>query len=180
MLFRKELMIFLVSISTISSQTLNIKNIKVENKYPVKVIGDESDSLILADPMDFCYKGGKIYIADIGDHNIKILGDGSKLIKEFGRYGQGPEEFGLIKGIDVDNNGYIIVDEMQRVQLLDKDGHYVKGMKISLGSLVSSVKFGWKGLIYINNAKEGYLFTVYDRNFNVLKRFGDIYCIGSP
>jgi len=69
---------------------------------------------------------------------------------------------------------------MQRVQLLDKDGHYVKGMKISLGSLVSSVKFGWKGLIYINNAKEGYLFTVYDRNFNVLKRFGDIYCIGSP
>jgi|GEM_PF-3867225 len=60
MLFKKELMIFLVSISTISSQTLNIKNIKVENKYPVKVIGSESDSLILADPMDFCYKGGKI------------------------------------------------------------------------------------------------------------------------
>ena len=97
------------------------------------VLGNESDENYLfcqvwdikADSM------GNIYVLDAGAHNIKKYDRQGKYLQTIGRQGQGPGEFERPFTLSFDKNGNIYVIQMQKVQVFDRNGVYIKSIPLS-------------------------------------------------
>ena len=108
------------------------KIIKIENKYPVTIIGEkEDDEVIFNEPnyVRFNKFDQNIYVVDRKDNKILIFDKELNFIDEFGRYGQGPGEFYHPYDITFDSEGNkLIIDKGNaRIQIFNKDNKYVSG-----------------------------------------------------
>jgi DNA-binding beta-propeller fold protein YncE len=74
---------------------------------------------------------GNIYILDAGAHNIKKYDREGTYLQTIGGQGQGPGEFAMPFTLNFDKNGNIYVIQMQKVQVFDRNGVYIKSIPFS-------------------------------------------------
>ncbi|MHB0977673.1 MAG: 6-bladed beta-propeller [Candidatus Aquicultorales bacterium] len=84
---------------------------------------DKSGQPIVNNPMGLFYYENKLYVTDVGDHDVKVFSLDGKLLKKFGRSGRKKGEFLFPHGITADEDSVYVVDSNNsRVQVFDKDG----------------------------------------------------------
>ena len=175
MKIKRAFIIFLLFTECFTAQNINFNKLPIEEKFPIRVRGTEKDDIYFSYPGMICYDRyqDKVLIADIKDYKIKIFNGELDYIEEFGNYGQGPGEFVVLQGVDLDREGNMLISEWTRIQIINKDKKPINILNISLNR--NYAKFDKRGFIYINNAKDGFLFSVFSKNGDLVKKFGDIY-----
>ncbi len=73
---------------------------------------------------------GNIYVVDSGQYRIQKYDKNGNYLKTIGRRGQGPGEFQTPFGMSFDAEGRIYVREYEKIQILDKNGEYIRGIKV--------------------------------------------------
>ena len=174
----KYLLFVLVIIVSYKSFSQNIPVNDI--KYPLKLNADPEDMPVFSH-FAFLYFDkftNQLFCTDFVSHKIKILDKNLNLIKEFGRFGQGPLEFNQPTGISSNSKGAYIVTDFgnQRIQILDK--------KYEINSIIRlktrSPTWGYaiidnKNNIWVNCPLDGHLLSVYDLNGNIVKILGELY-----
>ena len=161
------------------------KIIKIENKYPVTIIGEkEDDEVIFNEPnyVRFNKFDQNIYVVDRKDNKILIFDKELNFIDEFGRYGQGPGEFYHPYDITFDSEGNkLIIDKGNaRIQIFNKDNKYVSGFNQIMYNYRPNIAVDSKRRIYLNLPENDSLFTVFDYNGNQLFKIGKILKSDNP
>jgi hypothetical protein len=138
------------------------------------VIGKETDkenywfSLLNSVAVD---DSGNIYTLDPKEIRIRVFDSRGKLLRAFGRRGQGPGEFSGPGLRDVMSNGNLIISDLmnRRYSILTPDGKSIRD--VSYGSFnPSRLKFDNKGFLYTLNVIRGenvrWELTKFDQNMN--------------
>lgn len=120
--------------------------------------GLEVDANIqLYKPSDFVITNkGEIVVCDAKEHNIVIFNKDGKLIRRFGRLGQGPAEFNHPEKVGLFNDKLIVSDDNNfRIQVLTMSGEYMKAYPVVI-SLAGGSRMWFRkdGSYYFNT--EGY------------------------
>jgi DNA-binding beta-propeller fold protein YncE len=70
---------------------------------------------------------GRVYVADLGRHEILVLAPDGSVLGRIGRFGTGPGEFSSPCDVLVDARGWLYVCDSNnhRIQVLDADGNFV-------------------------------------------------------
>lgn len=156
------------------SQKVDIKNISVEVKKPVKVIGAENDktTFYIVEDIKYNPRNNLLYISDGGNNRIVVLDTDLKFVKEFGQQGQGPGEFDYPMGISIGKNNEIIIrDEGNtRIQTVNPDGEHLFAFPFFL--IGPHIATDSKGQIYINSVKDKTLFSIFNNNGDLITEFG--------
>lgn len=111
-------------------------------------------------PNSICFKDGRFYIIDTGDHYVKVFDTQGKLLLKFGGAGQEKGKFRNPMGINVDELGRIYVADSNnyRVQVFDSTGKVVsvwegKGAEKVGGYIIPrGISFDKKGYVWIANS----------------------------
>jgi DNA-binding beta-propeller fold protein YncE len=113
-------------------------------------------------------KSGRIFVADTGEHNIKVYSDAGKLVQVIGQVGTKPGEFNAPTHMSfIDSQLYVTDTFNSRVQVLDSKGEFVRSIGsrgLYLGNLVrpKGVTADSEGNVYIIESFHDYL-LVYDQ-----------------
>lgn len=70
-----------------------------------------SEEAFLAQPAAAGETGGQIYVADLQLNAIKTYGGSGNYLRQFGRRGKGPGEFGVLYGMHVDGEEIVTMDD---------------------------------------------------------------------
>jgi len=122
-------------------------------------------------------KTGRIFVADTGEHNIKVYSDAGKLVQIIGQVGTRPGEFNAPTHISFVGDRLYVTDTFNaRVQIFDSKGKFLRSIGsrgLYLGNLVrpKGVTADNLGNIYIIESFHDYL-LVYDRNDQFLLPIG--------
>ena len=75
---------------------------------------------------------GNLYVLDWGDVDIKVFAPDGRLLRKFGKQGQGPGEFDIPVRFAVDDDGGIVLlsGRQHQVIFLDADGKYVSSFRV--------------------------------------------------
>ena len=98
---------------------------------------------------------GRLYVADTGEHNIKVFSDAGDLIQTIGKRGSTPGEFNGPTHISVDSDRLYVADTLNaRVQVLALDGTPsgdIGQRGLYVGNLVrpKGVTFDQDGNVYV-------------------------------
>lgn len=83
-------------------------------------------------PVGLYYRDGKLYVTDVGDHDVKIFSTDGRLLKKFGGPGTGKGKFQFPHGIVFDGKRIFVVDSNNaRVQVFDESGRFLYLFKSS-------------------------------------------------
>jgi hypothetical protein len=99
-------------------------------------------------------KDGNVYLADFAENRILVFNNEGKFVKQIGRAGDGPGEFRRLAGIDLLNNGSIVITENygfdRKVKKLDAKGKELEsGWLVSLPHPFGGLRYRRDGLFYI-------------------------------
>lgn len=127
----------------------------------------------LTDPSGFHMVDDRIYIADGFSFFIYSQKD-HKLIKKYGRQGEGPGEFMLVGGnvlMLTFEPGHLMVNSYGRITHFTKEGVYLKEKKIkTVARYLLPIGNLWVGLNYKRENKFLYHYiNIYDSTFNLVK-----------
>jgi hypothetical protein len=125
-------------------------------------------------PAMFLVKNNKIYILDQATVFIYSLKDG-KLIKKFGKAGEGPQEFKMGGGgrplsMSFDKE-MLMVNSLYRLSFFDLEGNFIREEKISVDNLLFPVKDKYVGIgpVPVENKSQFVGFTLFDQKFTSQK-----------
>ncbi len=122
-------------------------------------------------------KSGRIFVADTGEHNIKVYSDKGKLVQVIGQIGTKQGEFNAPTHLSFVGDRLYVTDTFNaRVQLFDSNGKFIRAVGsrgLYLGNLVrpKGVTADSLGNIYIVESFHDYL-LVYDKNSRFLLPIG--------
>ncbi len=93
----------------------------------------EDESQLFHEPSDIeIGKDCLVYILDAGNNRIQVFDNSEKIIRTIGREGKGPAEFTYPVDMAIDHQYNLIISEsMNRIQILDHEGVYKTGFKIT-------------------------------------------------
>jgi DNA-binding beta-propeller fold protein YncE len=120
---------------------------------------------------------GRVYVADTGEHNIKVFTDAGKLVQIIGQVGVKPGEFNAPTHIAFVNGQLYVTDTFNaRVQVFDAQGKFLRvyGERgLYMGNLVrpKGVTADSEGNVYIIESFHDYL-LVYDKDTRFLLPIG--------
>jgi DNA-binding beta-propeller fold protein YncE len=123
------------------------------------------------------HKTGRIFVADTGEHNIKVYSDAGKLLQVIGQVGTQPGEFNAPTHLSFVGGQLYVTDTFNaRVQVFDSEGKYLRSVGsrgLYLGNLVrpKGVTADSTGNIYIIESFHDYL-LVYDQDTRFLLPIG--------
>ena len=122
-------------------------------------------------------KSGRVFVADTGEHNIKVYSDAGKLVQVIGQIGTKRGEFNAPTHISFVGDRLYVTDTFNaRVQLFDSKGEFIRAIGsrgLYLGNLVrpKGVTADSLGNVYIVESFHDYL-LIYDRNARFLLPIG--------
>jgi sugar lactone lactonase YvrE len=102
----------------------------------VRKLGDvdtEDENLAFHYPSDVAVDGqGNIYVLDTGNTRVQKFGPDGKYLATIGRKGQGPGEFIMPEGINIDKDGNLVVSDTAQLRLhvIIGGGRDVKSLNI--------------------------------------------------
>jgi hypothetical protein len=120
-------------------------------------------------------KDENIYIVDRKEHQVRVFDRAGKLIRSFGKQGQGPGEFNQPVGIHLTPNNELMIEDglNRRLALFTPEGKFLKN--ISLGKTLGllNIYLDSKGNIIgreLSTADQKFMWQVkkYDRDLNPL------------
>lgn len=84
---------------------------------------------------------GNLYVLDWGDVDIKVFAPDGRLLRKFGKQGQGPGEFDVPVRFAVDADGGVVLlsGRQHQVIFLDAAGKYVSSFR----STASAIRWVW-------------------------------------
>ncbi len=124
----------------------------------------------LSRPSFIIAKYDRIYILEKTTVSIYSIKD-FKLIKQFGKAGEGPGELKYIPNDRPLNmffrNGEIVINSQNRVSFFSKDGDYLREVKLAVGSFIYPLKDNYLGVgpILGDDKKSHMGFRLYDQAF---------------
>ncbi|MFC1564421.1 NHL repeat-containing protein [candidate division KSB1 bacterium] len=121
-----------------------------------------------------------IFILDRGNFKVKKYTSEGRFITSFGGQGQGPGEFDLVSGIDIDNDGTIYIYDLgfQGFHVFESSGKFIRSFRNGIITLqVNLLSSG--NLIAMNYAvmdplklNEKPLIAIFNKDGDILKEFG--------
>jgi DNA-binding beta-propeller fold protein YncE/4-amino-4-deoxy-L-arabinose transferase-like glycosyltransferase len=135
------------------------------------------EQLALFDPRGLDVdKQGYVYIANTGGSVvIKVSPDG-EVLASLGTVGSGPGRLSQPTDVAVDDDGnlYIVDSENERIQVLDRDGRYLREWPISPANTFDSPHLVWGtgGLLYLTDPETAAV-IVYDEYGRLLTYWGE-------
>jgi len=137
---------------------------------------ETNDNGLISDIRKVIFDPPYFFIMDSNEKSIVIFDENGKYINTITKHGQGPQEYLGICDFDVYNHVIYILDNNQlKIVLYDINGNFIDTFKFteyatSLKVLSENeiITVTLNGLIYSN---EGYVFSEYDKNFNLKRRF---------
>lgn len=115
------------------------------------------------------------YVGDFGNCKIYKFNYNDSLEMGFGNKGKGPGEFLKISDIALSRKGNIFVADqgLSRIQKFDPNGKYLSSFNTDEG-IPLNLGIRYNGNIITNIISYDYSFCEYDKNGNVLSKFGEI------
>jgi DNA-binding beta-propeller fold protein YncE len=94
---------------------------KLLASFPDAVVGEDK---FLHNPVNICYRNGKVYVTDFGDFKVKLFTEDGNYLGSVGQYGKSIGQFVRPKGIavDKDDNLYVVDAGFENVQLFNNKG----------------------------------------------------------
>ena len=120
---------------------------------------------------------GKVFVADTGEHDVKVFSNDGRLIDIIGRQGDTESTFNAPTHLSFHNGKLFVTDTFNaRVQVFDSEGHYLLSLGergLYLGNLVrpKGVTTDAHGNIYVIESFHDYL-LVYDSKGQFLLPIG--------
>ena len=114
-----------------------------------------------------------IYIADWNNNHIYKIDNDDVIVNSFGGVGKGPGEFSKLTDIAIDKNSFIYASDqnMNRVQVFDENGSFVKSLKTDY----SNVGIGLKGEnLLVNSLSPEYAIYEYNQMGNLINQFVEL------
>ncbi|RMG46695.1 MAG: 6-bladed beta-propeller, partial [Acidobacteria bacterium] len=117
---------------------------------------------------------GNYYVMDQNNHRICVFDPSMRFKFQIGHLGQGPEDLNHPTGYALDSHGRLYIKDVGnlRIQIFDKTGHHVGGFRSPLKS--PDIAVNSRGEIFLNHATRGHLISVYSREGELLRQFGDL------
>ncbi|XP_065180491.1 tripartite motif-containing protein 2-like [Sycon ciliatum] len=120
---------------------------------------------------------GKVFIADAGNHRVKVTTLDGTYIRDIGKQGSGNTEFNTPTDVAVDDDGDLVVVDRdnKRLQVLHQDGSYVKTIgNAAIGDSygVAALSLPQHGICYaVTNINDGCV-RVFEKGGRQLNKFG--------
>jgi len=145
---------------------------------------ETNDNCLMNDVFRMVYSSPYFFITDNRRKSIFIFDETGKHVNTLSAVGQGPEEYINIRSFDVhDNTVYILDSEQKKVLIYDINGKCISTFRIEQwASLLKITDEGNVLLVTSNlwlNSNEGYVFSEYDRDFNLKRKFKQMEPTGS-
>jgi hypothetical protein len=174
-------LVYLIVLILINVFPTNAERRRVNKKEilkPVMAFPSESDSTLLIFPTGLQIdEQDYIYVIDQNMNAIIKYSLEGKVVREIGRRGQGPGEFGMPHEFVYDKNKIFVVDQgNRRVQILNSSGEYLSSFK--LFRLIINIAH-FNDTIVGQQLYDRYefdkfkLITMYDHNGSIKGSFGD-------
>jgi tripartite motif-containing protein 71 len=120
-------------------------------------------------------KQGYVYIANTGGNVIVKVSPDGELLASLGTVGSGPGSLSQPTDVAVDDEGnlYIVDSENERIQVLNRDGGYLREWPISPANTFDSPHLVWgmEGLLYLTDPEMAGV-VVYDENGRLVTFWG--------
>ena len=191
---------------SIQQDTARLHSYQVIRVKDLKPDFQKDEMANLSAPVALASALGSLFVVDSQECEVRLFSREGLFLRVLGRRGQGPGEFSSPADIDFFENKLYVADRFNsRIQILDKNGSYLRSFKVPLHPdqicvldperiVVSQLPLGLnekEKLIYCFNPKGEVLWTredsffsgdrVYDtfRNFSILNNGGrgDLYLI---
>jgi len=121
-------------------------------------------------------KQGNVYIANTGGNVIVKASPEGQVLASFGTVGSGPGSLSQPTDVAVDNDGnlYIVDTENERIQVLGRDGEYLREWPISPANTFDSPHLVWgvEGLLYLTDPEMAGV-LVYDEYGRLVTFWGE-------
>lgn len=167
-----------LSLSVSFAHPKDNEGIPVETLYPIKTI-QVNDGFPLRMPWFIYYNryNDSVYVVDQKEHIILVFDNDLNYLDTIGRYGQGEKEFNYPAGISFDKKGSIYICDVfnNRVQILDKNTNFVSSFKCRFDDYQPEICLDSRGRIYINLPSNNSLISVFDKEGNLIDKFGKLY-----
>lgn len=135
----------------------------------------ENENNYLANPQDVIFHDNKYFVADGMDSNIKVFSESGEFIKQIGRRGQGPGEFGPVNFLAIDKiNNLLYCNDAGngRISVFTTSGEYQKSIRVL--NLNRSIDFSDNVLLTSSiNKNTKTNFNMYNSNGELIKKIGD-------
>lgn len=123
-----------------------------------------------------------IFVSDSSNHRVQVFDSAGRLLKTFGRYGQGEGEFDCLAGLAINGLGQVIIADRynHRVQVFDRNGRFQSAFGCE-GSGEGQLNYPWgvacdnMGFIYVCD-KENHRVQVFQSNGTFVRMFGEYGC----
>ncbi|XP_065190302.1 tripartite motif-containing protein 2-like isoform X3 [Sycon ciliatum] len=119
---------------------------------------------------------GTVFIADFGNHRVKITTLDGTYIRDIGKLGSGNAEFKDPTDVAVDDDGDLVVVEYgnRRLQVLHQDGSYVKTIGNGMGEShgVAALSLPQHGICYAVTDLYDHCVRVFTKGGRQLNKFG--------
>ncbi|XP_065180474.1 tripartite motif-containing protein 2-like [Sycon ciliatum] len=120
---------------------------------------------------------GKVFIADSGNHRVKVTTLDGTYIRDIGKQGSGNAEFNLPTDVAVDDDGDLVVvdNKNKRLQVLHQDGSYVKTIgngAIGNSFVVAALSLPQHGICYAVIDYTNGCVRVFEKGGRQLNKFG--------
>lgn len=91
---------------------------------------------------------GNIFVLDWGDVDFKVFAPDGRLLRKFGKKGQGPGEFDTPASFDLGADGriFLLSGRQNQLVILDGDGKYVSSFRVD--GYCSDVRVDGRGRVY--------------------------------
>jgi len=123
---------------------------------------------------------GYVYIANTGGSVVLKVSPQGELVARYGSFGSGDGELNQPTDVAVDGEGnlYVVDSENHRIQVLDRDGRYLRQWSISQANTVDSphIEWGMSGLLFLTDPEAGlvYVFDQYGRGVTLWGEKGSL------
>lgn len=136
---KKERVYLTVTVGSVNKIMVFDKNGDSLYAFPDGLMQGYDTPVALSKPVGLCVAGEKLYVTDIGDHDVKVFGLDGRLIRKFGGWGHGHGMFSYPNAIAVDASGRMYVSDSNngRVEVFDENGRFVSTLVSKERQLVS-------------------------------------------
>lgn len=148
--------------------------------YLEKTLTTLNDTLTLNQPTGIAFSevNNYIWITETASHQITIIDENGKFIKQFGKRGNGNSEFNFPTNLCIDKHGnaYVLDALNFRVQIFNKNGDFISqfgsaGDASGYFARPKGIAIDTFGNIYITDALF-HVVQIFDKSGNFLYRFG--------